>query len=91
MSDTAFSERARYEVRVKGHLGERWAEWLDGLTLTCGFGSDGTPITTLAGPIVDQSALHGLLAKIRDMGVQLISVDRLGPPKDQHEESHEIR
>ncbi len=93
MSDTAFSERAWYEIRVKGHLDERRAQWLGGLELASGFRSDGTPTTTLSGPIVDQAALHGVLAKIRDMGLQLISVDRLEKPEDEHDDlkSHEIR
>ena len=62
----------RYEIRLKGHLEARWAAWFDGLTLTtC---SDGT--TTIHGPVVDQSALHGLLQRVRDLGLPLISVTR---------------
>jgi hypothetical protein len=62
----------RYEIRVKGHLNARWADWFDGLTLTQE--SDGT--TLLSGPIVDQAALHGLLGKVRDLGLPLIAVRR---------------
>ena len=62
----------RYELRVKGHLDPRWAEWFDGLTLTQA--GDGT--TVVHGPIVDQAALHGLLQKLRDLGLPLISVAR---------------
>ena len=61
-----------YEIRVKGHLNARWADWFDGLTLTQE--SDGT--TLLSGPIVDQAALHGLLGKVRDLGLPLIAVHR---------------
>ena len=67
------SEAGRYEIRLKGHLDNRWAAWFDGLTLTtC---SDGT--TVIHGPVVDQSALHGLLQKVRDIGLPLISVTRV--------------
>ena len=61
-----------YEIRIKGHLNTRWADWFDGLTLRQE--SDGT--TLLSGPIVDQAALHGLLGKVRDLGLPLIAVRR---------------
>jgi hypothetical protein len=64
-----------YELRLEGHLDARWATWFDGLTLT--HGTDGT--TSLRGPVVDQAALHGLLHKIRDLGVPLISVIQTEP------------
>ena len=65
----------RYEIRLKGHLDTRWDDWFDGLTLTrC---SDGT--TTVHGLVVDQSALHGLLQRVRDLGLPLISVTRDEP------------
>ena len=65
----------RYEIRIQGHLDSRWAAWFDGLTLTtC---SDGT--TTIHGAVVDQSALHGLLQKVRDVGLPLISVTPVEP------------
>jgi hypothetical protein len=60
----------RYELRVKGHLDQRWADWFEDLTLI--HESDGT--TLLRGPLVDQAALHGMLAKVRDLGLTLISV-----------------
>jgi hypothetical protein len=64
------TEAGRYEIRIEGHLDNRCAAWFDGLTLTrC---SDGT--TTIHGPVVDQSALHGLLQRVRDVGLPLISV-----------------
>jgi hypothetical protein len=63
----------RYEVRVKGRLDTRWAAWFDGLTLT--YGSEG--ITIIQGPVADQAALHGLLQKIRDLGLPLISVNHV--------------
>ena len=63
-------EPDRYEIRVKGHLADRWAVWFDGMTLTRG--ADGT--TVLDGPVVDQSALHGLLRKVSDLGLPLVSL-----------------
>jgi hypothetical protein len=64
---------ARYEIRLQGHLAPRWAAWFDGLSLLDD--SDGT--TALRGPVVDQAALHGVLQKVRDTGLPLISVTRL--------------
>jgi hypothetical protein len=63
-----------YEIRLKGHLNESWADWFDGLVFK--LESDGT--TTLTGPVIDQSALHGLLKKVRDLGMPLLSVICLG-------------
>ncbi len=65
---------ARYEIRVDGVLDDRWADWFDGPQVT----SDGTQ-TVIAGLLADQPALHGVLAKIRDLGLCLISVRRFGP------------
>ena len=65
----------QYEIRVTGHLSSRWAAWFDGLSLT--LADDGT--TVICGPIVDQAALHGVLQKLRDIGVPLISVTQLRP------------
>jgi hypothetical protein len=67
---------SRYEIRLKGHLDSRWATWFDGLTLTND--SDGT--TRIEGPVVDQAALHGLLRKLRDVGLPLLSVSLLDQP-----------
>jgi hypothetical protein len=69
----------RYEIRVKGRLDARWAAWFDGLTLT--HASDGT--TIIHGPVADQAALHGLLQKIRDLGLPLISVNHADPSHPQ--------
>ena len=68
-----------YEIRVKGHLDGRWSEWFEGLTI---FNvEDG--IAVLSGEIVDQSALHGILAKVRDLGLPLIAVSRVkSAPED---------
>ncbi len=64
-----------YEIRLKGHLADRWAAWFGGLTITLEENGD----TLLTGPVVDQAALHGLLRKVRDLGMILVSVNRVGP------------
>jgi hypothetical protein len=70
-------EPRRYEIRVTGHLADRWVAWFDGMTLTRQ--DDGT--TVIDGLVVDQSALHGLLRKISDLGLELVRVTRT--PADQ--------
>jgi hypothetical protein len=62
---------ATYELRLQGHLDERWADWFEGMTVSAQ--ADGT--TVLRGPVADQSALHGLLGRVRDLGMTLISVN----------------
>ena len=74
MNPPTFSGRGEYEIKVKGHLDERWSYWFEGLTIATGCSEDGTPITTFTGELVDQAALHGVLAKIRDMNLPLITV-----------------
>jgi hypothetical protein len=75
-----------YEVRLQGHLDTRWAAWFDGLSLEPE--SDGT--TVIRGPIADQAALHGLLRKVNDLGLPLISVTRLQPSTDDNSNSRTI-
>jgi len=67
-----------YAIRLKGHLDERWAEWFEGLTITLEDNGD----TLLTGPVIDQAALHGLLKKMRDLALPLLSVSPVepGPP-----------
>ena len=65
----------RYEIRLKGHLDSRWTAWFDELTLS--HDSDGT--TTIHGLVADQAALHGLLQKVRDLGLPLVSVTQVKP------------
>jgi hypothetical protein len=69
------ADSSRYEIRLGGHLEPRWAAWFDGMTLT--HADDGS--TVLTGPVVDQAALHGVLRKVRDLGLPLISVTQLDP------------
>ena len=87
------SEKAQplvYQIRIQGHLGREWTDWFGGLTLTLEDNGE----TLLTGPVVDQAALHGLLRKVRDLGVLLLSVSRVEP--DQAEaadvnETHHYR
>lgn len=64
-----------YQIRIKGHLGRQWTDWFDGLAITLEDNGE----TLLTGPVVDQAALHGLLKKVRDLGMPLISVIRVTP------------
>lgn len=93
MTDPIPSDQANYEIRVKGHLGERWSLAFEALELRADYSSDGSPITVLSGPIVDQSALYGLVARIRDLGLTLILVKRLGTESDKEGnlDSHEFQ
>jgi len=65
-----------YQIRLKGHLGPEWTEWFGGLTITL----EGNGETLLTGPVLDQAALHGLLSRVRDLGMPLISAVRVEPP-----------
>ena len=64
-----------YQIRLKGHLGRHWTDWFDGLTIT----PDDNGETLLTGPVADQAALHGLLRRVRDLGMPLLSVIPLTP------------
>jgi len=64
-----------YQIRIKGHLSCTWTDWFDGLTITLEDNGD----TLLTGPVIDQAALHGLIKKVRDLGMPLISVSPVEP------------
>ncbi len=64
-----------YEIRLKGHLEARWADWFDGLTIRL----EENGSTLLSGPLADQAALHGVLKKVRDLGLTLLSVNSVEP------------
>ncbi len=69
-SQSRHPEAGQYEIRLQGHLEARWAAWFDGLSLT----REGDGTTLICGQVVDQAALHGLLQKVRDVGLPLVSV-----------------
>jgi hypothetical protein len=71
------SQPVAYQIRITGQLGSRWADWFEGLTITVDGGD-----TLITGPVVDQAALHGLLKRVRDLGMPLVSVSPVepGPP-----------
>ena len=69
------SQPVVYQIRIKGHLGSQWTDWFEGLTITLEDNGD----TLLTGPVIDQAALHGLLKKVRDLGMPLLSVCPLEP------------
>jgi hypothetical protein len=71
------TEQDRYQIRVQGWIGERWADWFDGMALSYERTEDDSPITTLTGPVVDQAALRCLLTKIWDLNLTLISVTQV--------------
>ena len=73
--NTAPGQPEVYQIRIKGHLGREWTDWFGGLSITLEDNGD----TLLTGPLVDQAALHGLLRQVRDLGMPLLSVNRVRP------------
>lgn len=69
-----------YQVRIKGHLGSQWANWFEGFTITLENNGD----TLLTGPVVDQAALYGLVKRVRDMGMPLVSLTQVQSEETQH-------
>jgi hypothetical protein len=67
-----------YQIRLEGHLDQRWTEWFDGLTITLEENGD----TILTGRVIDQASLHGLLRKVRDLGIPLLSVNQVISDQD---------
>ena len=74
----ATNQTVFYQIRIKGHLAREWTDWFEDLTITLEEDGD----TLLTGPVIDQAALHGLLKKVRDLGLPLLSVNPVepGPP-----------
>ena len=80
MSDIMSQEKTKeiYQIRVKGRLDQSWSSWFDDMILTFEKGE-----TAITGPVPDQAALHGLLSKVRDLGLTLIDVRRIEPDADE--------
>ena len=74
-SNTDPDQPAVFEIRLEGHLDQQWSDWFGGLTITLGDNGE----TLLTGPVIDQAALYRLLKKVRDLGLPLISVNRVEP------------
>ena len=74
MNNPNFSGQGVYEIKVKGHIDEAWSSWFEDMVITTGYAEDGTPVTTFTGQLDDQAALHGVLGRIRDINMPLISV-----------------
>ena len=79
MNDTHISNAQYYEIRLKGHLEARWVKWFNGLAIKLEDNGD----TLLTGPVVDQAALHGLLKKVRDLGLPLLPVNSVEPDAEE--------
>jgi hypothetical protein len=81
MHNTVHAKKAHpiYEIQVQGELDASWQQWFSGLAVTLTYTSDQSPVTTLTGPIVDQSALRGMLCKLWDLNLTLIAVRRIEP------------
>jgi hypothetical protein len=83
MIDTQNSNAKVYEIRLKGHLDARWVKWFDGLAISL----DENGNTLLSGPVTDQAALHGILKKVRDVGLPLLSVNSIEPDTKEDRET----
>lgn len=84
-SKTDWDKPVVYQLRIKGHLDSRWTGWFEGLSITLVDGGD----SVLTGPVADQAALHGLLKKMRDLGLTLVSVSPLDPGLSDRSDDHE--
>jgi hypothetical protein len=82
-STEVHDQPALYEIRIQGHLDDRWAAWFEGLAITREDNGD----TLLTGPVADQAALHGLLRRVRDLGTPLLSVTRVTPDQAEAPDS----
>jgi hypothetical protein len=71
-----FDQPATYQLKVQGRLDERWLHWFDGLSIDAETTEDGSTVTVLTGFVVDQAALYGLISRMRDLGLALLSVER---------------
>ncbi len=77
--ETEAGQPSRYQIRIKGHLGGQWRDWFGGLAISLEDNGE----TLLTGPVADQAALHGLLRRVRDLGLPLVSVVPVTPGPDE--------
>jgi hypothetical protein len=77
MNNPNFAGQGVYVIKVKGHIDEDWSSWFEDMAIATGYIDDGTPVTTFTGQLNDQAALHGVLARIRDIHMPLISVNQV--------------
>jgi len=75
--ERAVEKQKVYQIKLQGRLDANWSDWFDGMTLTFENRDDESPVTTLTGAVVDQAALHGLLSRISDLNLTLISVTHI--------------
>jgi hypothetical protein len=77
MNNPNFAGQGVYVIKVKGHIDEDWSSWFEDMAVATSYAEDGTPVTTFTGQLNDQAALHGVLARIRDIHMPLISVNQV--------------
>ena len=75
-----------YQIKAQGQLDESWSDWFDQMTVTVECNADGLPVTTLTGPVIDQAALHGILRRINDLNLPLLSVEQIDVSEDENHE-----
>jgi hypothetical protein len=85
MGESARAEQSIYEFRLRGHLDQSWSESFPGFALTHSTDPDGSPVTIMRGPVVDEAGLHGHLTRIRDLGIPLLLVRREEPAAEETE------
>jgi hypothetical protein len=87
MGQASTAAQSIYEFRLRGHLDQTWSESFPGFALTHSTDPDGSPVTILRGPVVDEAGLHGHLTRIRDLGIPLLLVRREGGPAEEADSS----
>ena len=75
-----------YQIKAQGQLDESWSDWFDQMTVTVECNADGLPVTTLTGTVIDQAALHGILRRINDLNLPLLSVEQIDVSEDENQE-----
>ena len=76
-----------YQIKAQGQLDESWSDWFDQMTVTVECNADGLPVTILTGPVIDQAALHGILRRINDLNLPLLSVEQIDVSEDEKHEN----